>query len=204
MKREYTYIVVLAPGITVREEGRFGFKTDAGVFRYDIAGDPFEFRFKAVAKLYTEKRTQKFLLVGGPVKTKEPISKPEVMKQRLETKYSVPSESLTIVKSSANTEGNAIAINQHLSCVNLSADSIGLLTNFYHLSRAIRIFIEFGKLRLIPISAESVIYQEEYENIREFYNSEGFSRILDTQKEHNSEIKGMEAIEEGIYTSGTS
>lgn len=55
--KKYSAVVVLAAGITY----------DQANFSYEIAADPYEFRFKAVQKLFTDGACAQFILVGGDV-----------------------------------------------------------------------------------------------------------------------------------------
>lgn len=199
--KKYSAIIILAPGITKTDNGKFTFKNGDVNFRYEIEGDPNEFRFKAVEKFYIDDRAIEFILVGGTVKNMDSVRKADVMKDILESKYKIPPNLLNPIKSASNTEGNAMAVKRYLSEKNeIYISNIGLLTNFYHLPRAIRLFIDVAHLRLIPICAESIVYDDEFDNMRHFYHHEGFSRILNDSKDHDSEIKGMLAQELGSYT----
>lgn len=200
--KQYVAVIVLAPGITQTENGKCEFSERKSTFRYEVEGDPHEFRFKAAQKLYRTRACSSFILVGGTVKNKEEILKADVMKDRLSTHYQIPEDRLIPIRSASNTEGNAIEAVRYLSEKNvLFIDGVGLLTNFYHLPRAIKTFIDVANLRLIPISAESVVYDDEFDNIKQFYTSEGCSRILGDSKDSDSEIKGMFARETGSYAS---
>jgi hypothetical protein len=132
----------------------------------------------------------------------ERIKKADFMKDILQSKYKIPSGSLNPIESASNTEGNAMRVKQYLSEKNESyINKIGLLTNFYHLPRAIKMFIDIAHLRLIPICAESIIYEDDFDNICHFYHHEGFSRIINDSKKCDSEIKGISAQEYGSYRS---
>jgi len=208
--KKYSAIIILAPGIIESNKGKLTFNKNGFNFNYEIEGDPHEFRFKAAKKFYLEDKNLEFILVGGTVKdeNKETVKvndkevlKADVMKDILESRYEISSNSLNPVKSDSNTEGNAMAVKRYLSEKNETyINNIGLLTNFYHLPRAIKTFIDIAHLRLIPICAESIVYKEEFENIKHFYHHEGFSRIINDLKDHDSEIKGMLAQETGSYT----
>ncbi len=210
--KKYSAIIILAPGITKANEGKLTFNKNGFNFNYKIEVDPHEFRFKAAKKFYSEDKNLELILVGGTVKDEnretvkvnnKEVLKADVMKQRLEcSEYGIPSKHLHPIQSASNTEGNAMAVKRYLSEKNDAyINNIGLLTNFYHLPRAIKTFIDVSHMRLIPICAESIVYKEEFENIRHFYHHEGFSRIINDLKDHDSEIKGMLAQEAGSYTS---
>jgi len=198
--KKYSAIIILAPGITKTDEGKLTFNKDGVNFNYEIEGDPYEFRFKAAKKFYLDDNNLEFILVGGTVKKMEGIRKADVMKDILESRYGILSKALKPIQSASNTEGNALAVKRYLSEKNeIYINNIGLLTNFNHLPRAIKTFIDAAHLRLIPICAESIVYKEEFDNIRHFYHHEGFSRIICNLKDHDSEIKGMLAQELGSY-----
>ncbi len=209
-------IVVLAAGVTQKDNGPRKFEKDEVTFDYEIQGDPYEFRFKAVKKILLNGSCSKFVLVGGNVemikgdekksffdKNGQVVSKSEVMKHCLVNHYQIPEENIVCLHSVSNTIGNAKEVSKHFS-ENKTKDlgTVGLLTSFYHLSRSMRMFVEEANLRLIPISAESVVYHEEFENVRKFYHEEGFSRILHDAKDHRSEIKGMGDQEQNNYQPG--
>ena len=208
---KYVAIIILSPGITQMDDGSIVFKRNGIVFNYEFEGDR-EFRLKAAQKLYQDGACSNFIIVGGNVDTRvngrlqeynynnQSIPKSEVIKSRLVDKYMIPEGCLTCLKSTPSTEGNAIEVLRHLSEKNIQfLDKIGLLTNFYHLTRAIRIFIDISNLRLVPVAAEGVIYDEEFENIKSFYKSEGFSRVINDLRDCKSEIKGMSDREKGSY-----
>lgn len=202
--KKYSAIIILAPEITEDKKGKLTFDKNGVNFNYEIEGDPHEFRFKAAQKFYSDDNNMEFILVGGMVKKKENIRKADVMKDVLESRYGIPPNLLNPIQSASNTEGNAMAIKRYLSQKNETyIDNIGLLTNFYHLPRAIKTFVDIAHLRLIPICAESIVYEEEFENIRHFYHHEGFSRIINDIKDHHSEITGMLAQEIGSYVPKT-
>jgi len=232
LRKKYTAVIVLAPDIIKRYNGKNEYLKDNISFKYDIDNDPYEFRFRAVERLYKDKYVKKFILVGGFVEKKEwnqekqkcekkeieiggnKIPKALVMKDRLEKEYNIKSEHLEVIESASDTKGNAIKIVEYLSTKNNSyLENVGLLTNFYHLPRAIRIFIEVAKLRLIPICAEGLVCDDNYENIRNFYTIYKFdkSECIDEKEENitdkiigkmenkNSEIKGLGDIEKEQY-----
>lgn len=115
--------------------------------------------------------------------------------------YQIPAEKIVILHSDSNTKGNALAVVQYFSEDNIqNVSDAGLLTSFWHLPRATRMFIDNTDLRLIPICAEAVIYEAEFENIQKFYTEEGLSRIVGAAKNDLSEIRGMSDQEKGSYT----
>ncbi len=209
-------IVVLAAGVTQMDNGPRKFEKGEVNFDYEIQGDPYEFRFKAVQKLLLKGSCSKFILVGGNVEmvkdgekesfydqNGQVVSKSQVMKHCLVNHYQIPVENIVCLHSESNTIGNAKEVSKYFSENGIKdLETVGLLTSFYHLSRSVRMFGDEANLRLIPISAESAVYHEEFENIRKFYHEEGFSRILHDTKDHRSEIKGMGDQEQNIYQPG--
>src|SRR5687767_7228835 len=121
--KKYSAVVVLAAGIAQNANGTRQFTNDQANFSYEIAGDPYEFRFKAVQKLFTDGACAQFILVGGDVETTidgkkdklkdkngEHIPKAEVMADCLINQYQIPAEKITILHSASNTKGNALAV----------------------------------------------------------------------------------------------
>jgi hypothetical protein len=200
----YDTIILLARGIHLDEQGAFNFTKDGRAITYKTSGDPFEFCYKAVKKLH-ENGTQHIILVGGVVKGAEYISKPDIMEDVLVNRYGIPQSCLTKIVSESNTEGNAKAVKE-FHATNTIAGNAGLLTNHYHLLRAMRDFVNIPNLRLLPVPAESIIYTDtgEFENIRTFYENEGLSYIIGNTPDANSEIKGIADKELGTYKSGIS
>ena len=217
--KQYSAVVVLSPEIIENQKGKLTFKHNNGHISYSIDNDPHEFRFKAVKRLYKDGVCKNFILVGGVVKKwvgdkkkntlidGKPVPKKDVMRQRLEcSEYGIPRKNLLDVESMSNTKGNAMAVLEYLAKFNAPyINNIGLLTNFYHLPRAMKIFIEKAGLRLIPICAESIVYGENYEELKKFYkeivvsNDEKITRILADDVGDGSEIKGMWDMESGKY-----
>lgn len=216
MRRDYKFIVVLSRGVTVKPNGPNRFSSGASDFNYEIEGDPYSFCFKAIKDLFDSGACKNFILVGGVVKTANPdgsltdfidrqgttVPKAEVMKDCLVNRYGIPSEHLITLVSASNTEGNAKAVQKYFQENSIiDTDDVGILSIYNHLVRAMRIFIDVADLRLIPIPAEGLIYNEEYSNIRKFYETDGFSKIIGLNINDPSEIKGMGDREKGEYTS---
>lgn len=80
--------------------------------------------------------------------------------------------------------------------------------------RALRDFVDIHEVRFIPITAESIIYDEEFDNICKFYKVHkrgdeeiegyGYQHIIGETKDQKSEIRGLYCKECGEYKSGTS
>ena len=213
---QYPKIILLSAGINQNANGPHSFSNNIENFNYEILGDPYEFRFKAVRKLFVGNACPDFILVGGQVEKVEngrkskfigkggkTIPKAEVMRYCLINNYNIPKENISAtLESESNTYGNAEAVSKYFKEKTINnVEKIGILTSFYHLSRSVKIFKELN-LPLIPICAESVIYDEEFDSIKDFYDNEGFSKILADTKNSNSEIKGMGDQEKNSYTSG--
>lgn len=213
--KKYSKIVVLSAGITENPKGPRKFADGKNNFNYEVLVDPYEFRFKAVKKLFQDGLCSEFVLVGGEVETMnggikskfigsdgKTVEKAEVMRYSLVNDYQIPGNNFpAVLKSISNTRGNAEAVLRYFKENNVTNfDDIGVLTSFYHLPRSIKIFKEAG-LSLMPICAESVVYDQEFDLIREFYQKEGFSRILSEVEDTDSEIKGMGDQEKGSYNS---
>lgn len=200
---KYNTIIMLAMGIELSENGKYDFEKDGLKIKYNITGDP-EFRFKAAKKLYASE-TKKFILVGGSVKNAEAISKPDVMEDLLVKKYGIPKSCMVKLVSEANTAGNAKAVKEYI-IKNKIDDDPGLLTNYYHMVRALRDFADIREKRFIPIVAEGQIYDECFDEIRKFYetNTIGLKKIIGESKDQSSEIKGLHDIESEKYKSGIS
>lgn len=169
---------------------------------------------KAVKKIFNNGVCSDFILVGGEVETikngerakfigsdGKTLPKAEIVHYSLVNHYRVPGKSLTMLQSDSNTLGNAKEVARYFREKNIKKfEKIGILTSFYHLPRAMKIFKEAG-LALIPICAESIVYDEEFDLIKDYYKKEGFSRILASTRNVNSEIKGMGDQEKGSYIS---
>lgn len=210
---KYSTIILLSAGITQTEAGNRTFSEGHTSFKYLIQGDPHEFGFKAIQKLYQDGSCTNFVLVGGLVEvispdgTKSPyldasgnpVPKALVMENCLIENYHIPKEALTILQSASNTQGNAETVAKYFSNQHPSG-AVGLMSLFYHLTRALRMFASVFPLPVLPICAESVVYESEFENIKQFYTTEGFNYILGATPSQDSQIKGMSDLEFGTYS----
>jgi|GEM_PF-4169424 len=213
MTARYSLIIVPTAGIAQKDDGPLTFSDGVESFSYDIEQDPYEFCLKAVKKLNDTGACSNFLIVGGAVQTRKDekkdkflgatgnnVPKAEVMRDRLVKHYKVPLNCIRVLISESNTTGNAVAVASHFAAGNPAPSGrLGLMVNFFRLARATGIFIDATKLPLIPISAESVVYEEEFENIKEFYKQEGFAAIISSNRDSDSEIKGISDRENGTY-----
>lgn len=189
--KTYDTVILLAMGIEASNNGN-----------YILTGDPFEFRFKAIKRLY-EQGVSRFILVGGTVLGIVGVSKPDVMENILTEKYGVPKECLIKLVSENNTEGNAKKIQEYANG-HKDLGITALVTNFFHLPRATTTFLDFTDIIFKPVSAESIVYDTEHQNIRNFYQNEGLDIIIKEKINDNSEIKGIHDKELGTYKSGIS
>jgi hypothetical protein len=143
------------------------------------------------------KDEKKLKFIGKEGKT---IPKAEVMRRRLVNDYGIPAENLICLTSASNTTGNALEILRYFTEKNVTdLNEIGLLTRFYHIPRSVKIFKESANLSLVPICTESIVYDEEFELIKDFYSKEGLLEIIGDIKNSDSEIKGMGDQEKGSY-----
>ncbi len=204
----YDIVVMLAFGINKDVNGAFPFSNDdVATFRYNISGDnPFEpFRLKAAKRIVEENITKTLLLVGGSVKGIPEVSKPAVMKELLINKYSVPSFKIETLVSEANTEGNAHTVRDYLIKNQLFPHNVGILSNYYHLVRAHKLFArsfsrreQTRSISIEPICAESLLLPKGSESINDFYKKPETTGII------IREIQGMMQMEDGTYKSGVS
>jgi len=209
----YSSVVILSPGITVSNNGpRKIFEGSPYEFSFKIEADPHEFRFKAAQKLYKICRDLNFIIVGGTVEeyvdgkkqhatiNGVKFTKAKIIKEILVKDYGISGDHIIELTSESNTMGNMVRLADFLSEKNENfVKKTGLLTNFYHLPRAVKMQAKLG-LNLSPICAESIIYDEEFDNIKEFYSGEGVSRTIGQEKANDSEIKGLNNLETGNYT----
>ncbi len=114
-------------------------------------------RMQAAVDLWTRKKVEKIIVVGGGIKEKnedKKFRKVNDMKKYLED-GGIPQESIIRVISEADTHGNMRAIYKTIK-EKLDGKLIGILTNFYHLSRAMRVAhdpqFEWGLLTLFPFA----------------------------------------------------
>ena len=170
--RDYSAIIVLPPNIVESKEGRLNYKEGIFEFRYIMKNDPYEFRYKAISKLFHSGAVERFILPGSAVRKEnneglasegvEPLT-PHIMKYTLTSKYGVAPDVLRVVSSAPHTMGNIIAAYEELkNRDSLYLAKVGVLTNFYHLPRALRLFAEHTVLRPIPLCAESFLLSDEF------------------------------------------
>jgi len=139
-----------------------------------------EIRVEAIKILQKQGRVREIIVVGGP--TKDGMSKVKLIAEMIGGK-------VTQLESIASTEGNIKTIKNYLG---EDKGKNGLLTNFYHIPRVLRLISENG-LRMIPICAEAVLLADNPQwlnKIKEWYGEPSMlKRIL-------SEIQGLNYIED--------
>jgi hypothetical protein len=143
-----------------------------------------EIRVAAVKVLIRKRLTKEVVVVGGPIKDGQ--SKVELIAEMIKNDL-VPVKKL---ESRPNTRSNVEVIKNYLSGKD-DKEKNGLLTNFYHLPRALRLISENG-YKLVPIAAEAVLLADDphWESaIKRWYSEESMKKRL------FFEIKGLAAIE---------
>lgn len=179
---KYNRVFVLA-GEMEKTNGNYDFlEEDKSGF---INGEP---RYEAVELLKKHGRVNEIIFVGGPVKNDETKSKADVMKDKMEgNAIALPSE--------ANTKSNIEAIENYLEKNKSNDGTDGLLTQFYHLPRIMRL-IKDKKLNLTPICAEAILLAERpsrVKDIKEWYSQPSMVHRI------YCEIDGLSDIEKGKY-----
>lgn len=142
-------------------------------------------RVEAIKILRNQGRVKEIIVVGGP--TKDGKSKAQLIATRIGGK-------VTKLESEASTGGNFETIEKHLN-KNGCENNDGLLTNFYHLPRTLRLISNKG-FKLIPICAEAVLLTDKsrwVKNIKEWYRHPSMVDRI------HWEIQGLSDIEEGNY-----
>lgn len=138
-----------------------------------------EIRVEAIKILRKQGRVREIIVVGGP--TKDGMSKVKLIAEKI-------GGQVTQLESIPSTENNIEMIKNYLG---EDYGINGLLTNFYHLPRAMRLAAEKG-LNLIPICAEAVLLTDSprwLKEIKKWYGQGSMlTRVL-------SEIRGLNSLE---------
>lgn len=157
-------------------------------------------RMDAAVKLYENNHKAQFILVGGYKKREEESDKVDGMQQFLKEKCGQSINTL-LRPSLPCTRHNLIAIfnvwkKHKVFFDKLKSKKIGVLTNFYHLPRALRFWSELvnqgdfiGIPNPFPISAESITGD----------SGEAYIRYIEYLLRINGEVKGLKDIEEAQY-----
>ena len=142
-----------------------------------------EIRVAAIKILREQGKVKEIIVVGGP--TKDGANKVRIIAKMIGGK-------VTQLQSVASTGGNIKAIKDFLG---EDTGKNALLTNFYHIPRALRLITDNG-LKIIPLCAEAILLTDDpnwLKKITEWYNQPSMlRRIL-------SEIEGLSDIEKGTY-----
>lgn len=185
MKDSYKLVIVLCPSEANINNGKYSY--------FDLENDKREDKkiylggnIRMQAAIDIAEKVQYFVVVGGSK------SKVDSMKsffvQEFEKKKITNYPEIIRVESEADTLGNMRAIKKAIT--NFEGN-IGLLTNFYHLPRAMRIASMVNpQLTLIPLSAEAV--KSSYDSSYPFFVNEILFRVY-------REISGLNDLEMGIY-----
>jgi len=155
-------------------------------------------RLDAAVKMFEDKMVNNIIVVGGKVRGSED-EKTEAMADYL-INNDIAVENIIKLPSKTNTQGNAKVVKSYLDKNKLTNKKIGLLTSFYHLPRAMKIFAREG-LNFEPVVAESILIDHpDYglNKIHQFYiNTKMLERL-------NQELLGLADLEKGIYKPKTS
>ncbi len=185
--KKYDYLITLA-GEIIKEGNNFLMPDN-----FDGLAQGGKMRLDAAIKMFEDKMAGNIIVVGGKVRGSDD-KKVDVMAEYLFRK-GIPKEKIIKLYSETNTRGNAIAIKYYLKKEKLFTKKIGLLTNFFHLPRAIKFFV-MENLCPEPIVAESILLEHpDYglQKIHQFYiNTKMLERL-------NQELEGISALEKGEY-----
>jgi len=184
----YDYVVVLcASGLN--QQGAFDEIDQHGLY---LGG---QVRMRAAIELYNNPliRTGKFILIGGGVEEqgKEKWRKVVGMRSFLENN-AVPRSNIVCIASGSDTPGNFRALWKVYGS-EIEQSRVGILTNFYHLARSMRIAqdAQFAwDAHFIPICAESIIMAGIPFSL---------SHIPELTTRIAQEIKGLSDWEKGEY-----
>lgn len=217
----YTAVIVLAPGIEEAGDGRLEYSARGLAIKYKVdSTDQHLFRFQAVRALAEQGRCARFLLVGGPVQRRTAdglvyldgsdqrvrVSKPEVMGHLLKTASGLGDMvgkrkiDLVTIGSRPSTLGNALAVAEYFRREPpTTSGAIGLLTNFYHLPRAMRFFGSACPYPLVPICAESVVLTAAQGGPASRTSELEAQIVATTSANLLQEIRGLGSLEQGTY-----
>lgn len=186
MKRKFRIIIVLCPSESRTLDNKYAY--------YDLEKDKQEkntqiylggdVRMQAAVQIASQ---TEFLIVVGGSKPKVDDMKNFLVQEFEKIKISnIPD--IIRIESDPDTLGNLWAIKK--SGIKLN-DGVGILTNFYHLPRSIRISNEvFPRIAFIPLAAESLLNMKQ--STFPLFKKEFILRI-------SREINGLSDIENGTY-----
>jgi len=190
--KKYKLAIVLCASV-LNDQGSF---SELG--KEKQTGDPIyiggQIRMQAAVDI--QRKVEKFIVVGGGAKERYECSdfkKVNDMKQFLCCENNIELERVIRIASEADTTGNLHAIKKLNILQNLKDKDVAIITNFYHLPRAMLMASRIFKgmdINFIPISAEAVI--EKCHPSYNFYPKEFLFRIY-------KEISGLRDWENEIY-----
>ena len=137
------------------------------------------------------KKTIKYIVVGGSK------HKVDVMKQYL-VKENINNNDIIRIESNPDTNGNLFAVKKILKQYGklkyIEGKKIGIMTNAYHIPRAMRmvtdIFADVENLHFVPLVAEAIITKHHPDYL--LYPQEFLARM-------HKEINGLRDWENGFY-----
>lgn len=181
---QYDFVILLCPSL-MNKAGKFEeFSLDGSYLGGQV-------RMQAAVDLYKKGGVKKFIVVGGGINNeKMKWDKVNDMRKYL-IDNGVPKTEIVRISSKADTHGNLRAVYKILH--NRLKGNVGILTNYYHLPRAMRFANDpqiKWNIKFIPICAEAVIKSSPptyLQNIPSF-----LVRIF-------NDIKGLNDWEKGEY-----
>lgn len=184
-------VIVLAPGI-VQADGRFA-DYQGGMY---VGG---HLRMEAAVKLAQTHPSAEFILVGGYNKTGEgdPHTSDKVNDMARYMKEHVPTVKLTPIYSLPCTRHNFVAVLNYWRAHGTKNKTVGVLTNSYHMERA----LEFAQQAMIlsspknpasfvPVGAEEILGLSRDKSL---LADKKYAQRLESEK------RGLEALKNGSY-----
>lgn len=146
-----------------------------------------EIRVEAIKILRKQGKVKKIIVVGGP--TEDGMNKVKLIAERIGGK-------VIQLESTPSTRNNLEVVKEYLGDLGDDEGKNGLLTNFYHLPRAMRLSAEKG-LNLIPVCAEAILLTDDPHywegKIEKWYSQDSMlARFL-------WEIQGLSCLEKEKY-----
>ncbi|MGE5541092.1 MAG: ElyC/SanA/YdcF family protein [Bacillota bacterium] len=144
-------------------------------------------RLRAAKRMLEEQKAQKIVVVGYHDEQFTDMSRAEVLRTMLVNEHGVDASLVEAVTQEApGTKGNVEQICAYISAHHLNASECAVLSNFYHLPRAMALFAQYG-VTIAPVAAEA-LFPEEIEEIVHEYSTHAFSERL------ASELRGLAAL----------
>lgn len=161
----------------------------------------------AVAQAFNERLAPRFLITGGRQRDLDgkETTKAKVLSEYIEQKLQIPSEFLTPIGKIGNTLGNIKDTVSYLSehPELLSRKRIAILTNEFHIPRAIEMFgsdqfFEMRDIEITPLSVEELLSRRSIHHAR-WITSLNNNPIM--QEVKRREEKGLKDFKKGEYSS---